>query len=98
VLEAMAAGAAVISTEVADIPSMLDHGRAGILIKPGDVTALAHSIKRLIDDPQERVRLGVAARRRVEAEYSQTVMMESLYQTYLDITNERGNLQSAAGD
>ncbi len=98
VLEAMASGTAVISTKVADIPSMLDHGRAGILIEPGDVAALAGSIKRLLDDPHERARMGNAARRRIEDEYSQAVMIGSLYHLYLEIVEERGNRQSAVAD
>jgi len=91
VLEAMASGAAVISTKVADIPFMLDHGQAGILIDPGDVESLAHSIKRLVDEPQERIRLGNAAQQRVEQHYSQAVMIKSLYHMYVQIIDEREN-------
>ena len=82
VLEAMASGAAVVATSVGEIPSMLDHGRAGILTPVHDPAALATAIKRLIDDPEERARLGDAARRRVRELYGRRRMASCLYDTY----------------
>jgi glycosyltransferase involved in cell wall biosynthesis len=47
IIEAMAAGLAVVSTRIAAVPEVVDDGATGILINPGDVAALAEALKRL---------------------------------------------------
>jgi glycosyltransferase involved in cell wall biosynthesis len=81
-LEAMAAETAIVATAVGDVPVMLDGGKAGILIRPGDVDGLTSAIARLARDPDERVRLGKAGRRRVESHYSYDRMIRSLWDVY----------------
>jgi glycosyltransferase involved in cell wall biosynthesis len=64
-LEAMAHGRAVVATPVGGIPSLIDVGRTGLLVPPGDATALRAAIERLLADRELRRRLGVAAREKV---------------------------------
>ena len=61
-LEAMAAGRAVIASRVAGIPDVLTDGVDGILVPPNDPMALAAALARLSADPALRTRLGDAAR------------------------------------
>ena len=49
-LEAMAAGVPVVSTTVGGIPELLDGGRAGLLVAPGDPVGFAAALGRLLDD------------------------------------------------
>ncbi len=49
----------------ADDPGPLPPDACALLVDPGDVSGLAHAIKRLADSPSEHAALGVAARRRV---------------------------------
>jgi glycosyltransferase involved in cell wall biosynthesis len=70
ILEAMAAGAAVITTPVGAIPDAILDGETGLLVPPGDSAALARAIRRLIDDPVLRARLAAGARRRFEAMFA----------------------------
>jgi glycosyltransferase involved in cell wall biosynthesis len=72
-LEAMAAEAAVVATAVGEIPAILEDGNIGILVEPHDAAGLAAAIRRLVNDPQLRKRLGRAARARVEREYRYSV-------------------------
>ena len=88
-LEAMAGGAAVIATEVGDIPDMLDHGRAGILVPVKDVAALRDALARLVDDPAERERLGAAARERVTSTYTQEAVVRALADLYERLSSRR---------
>jgi glycosyltransferase involved in cell wall biosynthesis len=67
-LEAMAAGRAVIASRVAGIPDVVEDGRHGVLVAPGDVAALAEALRALAADPARRARLGAAARERVRRE------------------------------
>ncbi len=61
-LEAMAAGRAVVASRVAGIPDVLVDGVNGLLVPPGDVPALRAALCRLITDDALRARLGAAAR------------------------------------
>lgn len=61
VLEAMAAGRAIVATTVGGIPDLVTDGRTGILVPPDDTTSLAKAIGRLCDDRALRDSLGRAA-------------------------------------
>src|SRR5262249_40494750 len=59
--EAIATGLPVIGTNAGAIPETVPPG-AGILVRPDDASALAEAVRRIIADPDERLRLGSAAR------------------------------------
>jgi glycosyltransferase involved in cell wall biosynthesis len=65
-LEAMAWGLAPLCTPVGAIPELLEHEANALLVAPGDIDALAAALGRLALDAQLRLRLGAAARERVE--------------------------------
>jgi glycosyltransferase involved in cell wall biosynthesis len=62
-LEAMAHGLAVVGSAAGAIPESL--GDAGVVVPEEDVGALAGTLQRLHDEPEEVRRLGAAGRRRV---------------------------------
>jgi glycosyltransferase involved in cell wall biosynthesis len=62
VYEYMAAALPIIASAVGQIPSILEHGRTGILVLPGEPAAVAEALARLAQDPDLRQRLGAAAR------------------------------------
>ncbi|MCK5558595.1 MAG: glycosyltransferase, partial [Candidatus Hydrogenedentes bacterium] len=66
VLEAMAAGTPVITSDVPGFEEMFEDGREGLKTPPGDADALAAAIDRLLGDPELRARLSIAGRRRAE--------------------------------
>lgn len=68
-VEAMACGSAVVSTDVGAIPELLDHGTAGVVLPAGDLPRLARALAELVRDPDRRARLGRAARARCEERY-----------------------------
>jgi glycosyltransferase involved in cell wall biosynthesis len=61
IAEAREAGCAVIGTMVGGVPELLEDGKAGLLIPPSDVEALATALRRLLRDPQELTRWQLAA-------------------------------------
>ena len=63
-LEAMAAGRAIVASRVAGIPDVIADGVSGLLVPPGDVAALRAALTRLAADDALRARLGAAARAR----------------------------------
>lgn len=66
VIEAMACGLNVVSTNVGGIPYLLDHGRDALLVEPDDAPAMAQAIRRLLRESGLGQRISSAARRKVE--------------------------------
>lgn len=62
--EAMACGVAVVSTPIGAIAEILDEGRAGMLVQPGDRDGLRAAVVSLVQDDALRARLGANARAR----------------------------------
>jgi glycosyltransferase involved in cell wall biosynthesis len=69
ILEAMASARPVVSTRLAGIPELVIDGQTGILLPPGDATALAKALERLMRDPELRLRFGDAGRARIEQNF-----------------------------
>lgn len=83
-LEAMACSKPVVASRSGGIPEVVIHGETGLLVEPGDDNGLIRDLLALRDDPELRVRLGQAGRRRVEAQFT-----KRHFQTTLDaILNE----------
>lgn len=69
IIEAMAAARPVVSTRLAGIPELVAHGETGLLVAPGDTSALAQALEELIRDPGLRSRYGRAGRARIEQHF-----------------------------
>lgn len=69
-MEAMAVGCPVVASRVGGVEVLVEDGRNGILVPPGDSTALERAIEGLIDDPERRLRLGAQARATIEARFN----------------------------
>ena len=64
--EAAAAGLPAIGTALNAIPEIVADGETGVLVPPGDVRALADALRGLVQSPERRMEMGMAARRRIE--------------------------------
>ena len=58
----------VVASGVGGVAEVVVHGETGLLVEPGDATALAGAIVTLLTDPERATRLGRAGRRRAESE------------------------------
>ncbi len=85
ILEAMGHGVPIIATRVGAIPEVIEDGKEGFLIEPGDVQALADRLVRLAVDADLRSQMGTNARRRAQEEYSLDAMVERIIAIYLEI-------------
>jgi glycosyltransferase involved in cell wall biosynthesis len=88
-LEAMAHGRAVVGSAVGGIPSLIDHGRTGLLVPCGDAVALRDALVRLLGDPILRRRLGGAARMQVAERASWSVVTDRVIAVYRDALGAR---------
>lgn len=66
-LEAMAAGLAIVTTPVGAAPDLLVDGESVLFVRPADATAIVTAVSRLLDDAELCRRLGRAARRAAES-------------------------------
>lgn len=70
IFEYMAAGRAIIAANIGQIPQIVEQGRTGLLVEPGDTSALAAAITSLLDDRAQLDALGAKALREAVDEYS----------------------------
>ena len=63
--EAAAAGLPCIATNITAIPEIVQDGRTGLLIRPGDVDGLVCAMRALAESPDRRCQMGTAARGRI---------------------------------
>ena len=78
VLEAMAMARPVVATEVGGTPELIESGKDGILISPGDTDSLVDHLTGLLGDTDRRQQIGVSARRRVESDFDRRRKIEEL--------------------
>jgi glycosyltransferase involved in cell wall biosynthesis len=83
IVEALAAGKPVISTEVGTGTSWVNvHDETGLVVQPHDPPALAAAINQLLSDDQRRMQLGRAAQVRAYKEFTVERMIDRVYAEY----------------
>jgi glycosyltransferase involved in cell wall biosynthesis len=83
-VEAMAAGLPVVSTNVSGIHELIEHGVNGWLVEPKDPPALADAIAHLLHAPALRQALGKAAREQVCRLFDAEKNVQALHDLFLD--------------
>ncbi len=76
ILEYMAAGKAVVASNLGQIPDLILHGQTGLLVKPGCPQDLAGALRQLCLSANTRQQLGAAARSLVEEHHSWTSVID----------------------
>jgi colanic acid/amylovoran biosynthesis glycosyltransferase len=77
-MEAMASGACVVSTQHSGIPELVAHGVCGLLAREGDVDDLVAQLTQALAEPALRRSLARRARRQVETAFSQSDLQDQL--------------------
>ena len=88
-IEAMAAGVAVLSTEVGGVADLVTHGETGWLVPPGDPSAMAGAIRRLLAEPNLRARLAAAGRGVALDRHDVTRLIARIERLYTGLINEK---------
>ena len=85
-LEAMACGVPVVASNTGGLPEVVEDGVSGFLHTPGDVPAMAESIRRLITDEPLATKMGKAARDRATSKFRREALLpvwEAYYERIL---------------
>ena len=75
-VEAALLGVPSVGCAAGGVPEVIEDGRTGLLVPPGDERALACALERLRDAPALRAQLGAAARERALAEFGAALMVQ----------------------
>jgi glycosyltransferase involved in cell wall biosynthesis len=97
IIEYMAAGRPVISTRVGGVSEILEDGRNGIMIEPGDGPALENALRALLSNPGLRGRLGREARRSIEKGFTEDDMIERLEALFRALAGHGGGISAGGG-
>ncbi|WP_370639107.1 sugar transferase [Cohnella sp. REN36] len=85
VMEAMAFGKPVVATDALGTRELVSHGRTGLLAPLGRPDLLAEALERLMGDEDLRVRMGAEARRVVETQFTERIVVERLSRLYAEL-------------
>lgn len=89
ILEAMAAGKAIVATRTGAVPEML--GDAGLIVPVGDVRALRNALLKLMADAELRRNLGDAAKKRFEESFHPDRVMGEILEVYREAIERAKN-------
>jgi glycosyltransferase involved in cell wall biosynthesis len=91
VVEAMAAGLPVVASDIGQLGDLIESGRTGVLVPPGDARALAAALADLAARPARRAAIGAAARRAALARDS----WDEIVARVLDLAGVRERAEAA---
>jgi glycosyltransferase involved in cell wall biosynthesis len=83
IIEAMSMSLPIVASDTGGIPELVEDGRSGLLVQPGDPGALAEAVCDLLDDPATAERYGARARERAEDHFGLSSQLDGLERIYL---------------
>jgi glycosyltransferase involved in cell wall biosynthesis len=81
-LEALALGKPLVASRIGGLTDIVAHEETGLLVPPGDATALRAALRRLLDDPALGARLGAAGREHVRAHFTAGAVVPQVEEVY----------------
>jgi hypothetical protein len=98
-VEAMAAGKPVVATRVGGIPTIVEDGGNGILVRSGDAADLEMALEKLLSDANLRSNMGRRSRELFERRFSIAAVTERILEAYQEIAREHATrTQSTSTD
>ena len=88
VLESMACGTPVISTEAGGMPEIVEDGEIGFIVPPNDPKSLEEKIRYFIDNPEESKRMGENARKKILADFTWDAVARRCIEGYTELLNK----------
>jgi len=86
-VEAMAAGKAVVAMKIGAVPEIVEHEVNGILVPPEDLSSLLKAVTRLLQDREMAFRLGQNAQARAREMFNLDRMAKEIEAVYREVLN-----------
>jgi glycosyltransferase involved in cell wall biosynthesis len=93
-LEAMAAGKIIISTRVGGIPDLVEDGKNGFLMTPGDIDKLCQSIVYVKNHPAEMITMAKDNQEKILQDYNLATINQQLFAIYREVLAEKSRRSS----
>ena len=88
--EAMAAGVPVVASAIGGLSQIVEHGRTGLLTRPGDTQSIQEAVEQLLSDPQRRCEFAEAGRRAAQERFDLNRMVAQVEDVYGRALNRHG--------
>ncbi|CAN5570868.1 N/A [soil metagenome] len=89
IVEAMACGLPIISTDQGAIIESVIHEQNGYIVKPANPQEIAEKMAVLIDNPQLRQRMAIASRKQYETNFTEAKMVEHMTTAFNTVINAK---------
>jgi lipopolysaccharide/colanic/teichoic acid biosynthesis glycosyltransferase len=93
-LEAQASGVPVVTTTATGAVDSVVDGETGFLVPVGDSNAVATAVSKLLEDPQLRLRMGLAGRARVERDFRPAAIWDAQVNLYRELLEENATMHN----
>ena len=84
-IEAMAASRPVVATAVGGVADVVQHERTGLLVPPDDAAGISAAWRRLLDDREAAVGMGLRARESVMTRYGRARLLDEMRELYAEL-------------
>jgi len=85
-VEAMACGKPVVASAIGGLPDVIVDGESGLLVEPGNVSALREALRTLLLDPARRMQMGIIGRQRA-CQFTVGRVTDRIEQIYVELLN-----------
>jgi glycosyltransferase involved in cell wall biosynthesis len=89
ILEAMAAKKPIVASRVGAVPKILEDGKSGLLVEPGNAKELESALLRLLLNPEKRLCFGQAGFDVVQSNFSSKVMAQIYLSIYTEVLSTK---------
>jgi glycosyltransferase involved in cell wall biosynthesis len=87
VMEAMASSLPVVSTAAGGVPDLVQSGKEGLLVQPGDVRGLSDAMVSLLRNREARESFGMAAAQRAKENFDVSAMVQAYEEVYENLVS-----------
>ncbi len=88
-VEAAALGKPIVATAVDGVPEMIDNGKTGLLVPPGDAEALANAVISLLSDKPRAAAMAAAAKALIPPRFPLRRTIEQHQNLYLKLCRQK---------
>lgn len=85
VIESLSSGTAVVATRVGGVPELIDEGRTGFIVEPGNPSLIAEGLKKALSNPAKTKEMGKLAQDETIAKYSSQRLIKDIEKLYEEL-------------
>ncbi len=88
IIESLSSGISVVSTRVGGVPELIDDGKTGYIVEPGDIDSIADGLIKAIADPEKTRSMGKIAQKETIEKYSIRRLVKDIEELYEHLSSK----------